>query len=124
MQRNVLISQQADLHLVWVDRVIHRKLLPAFSLDHTSFDAKLCRKSSTMPQSYYDSARGFLLSYVKLVNSEANHRIAVEHGLTPKVPWARWSLFASDIIRNVPEVSFMKRFWYCELRLTRLSKIY
>lgn len=124
MQRDVLITQQADLHLVWIDRVIYVKPLPAFLLDHTFFEEKLCRESSPVPQSYYDSARGFLLSYAKLVNSEADHRIAVELGLIPSVSWDQWSLFATEIIRNVPELALTKRFWYGELRLTRLNKIY
>ena len=124
MQRDVLITEQADLHLVWIDHVIYVKPLPAFLLDHSFFEEKLCSESSHVPQSYYDSARGFLLSYAKLVNSEADHRIAVELGLIPNLPWERWSLFASDIIRKVPELSLTKRFWYGELRLTRLNKIY
>ena len=44
--------------------------------------------------------------------------------LIPNVPWERWSLFAADIIRKIPDLSLAKRFWYGELRLTRLNKIY
>lgn len=42
-----------------------------------------------MPQSYYQSTRELLLSYGKLVNSEADLGLVVELDLIPDVHWER-----------------------------------
>jgi hypothetical protein len=41
-----------------------------------------------------------------------------------KMTWKNWSTFASKVCSQIPELSLEGRFWYGELRLSRLNLIY
>lgn len=115
VQRSIIITEQADLHLVWYNQQIYIKPLPAFLLCHGLFQRHLC----VTP--IYAEACGLLQSYTKLIQHESDHRIAVELGLLPAgITWLAWSAFAV----NVRPAKVSKRYEYGELRLFRLNLIY
>jgi uncharacterized membrane protein len=128
MQREILITDQADLHLVWHDSIIYIKPLPLFLLDHAFFQEKICSDNGgRLPPHIYSAACGFLLSYVRLIACEADFKIAIEMGLVPsgeRMTWRNWSAFASELCSQMPQLSLEDRFWYGELRLPRLNMIH
>ena len=116
MQREIVITEQADLHLTWMDDRIHVKPLPAWLLNHNFYNEHVAKSA------YAGDAHGFLSSWVKLVRWESDMRIAQELGLVPsEVTWEAWTLFAAAL-DDADGVS--KRYVYGELRLFRLNMIY
>ena len=118
VRRSIIITEQADLHLIWYNDQIYIKPLPHFLLSHGFFARYICTSS------VYPDACGFLQSYLRLVKYESDYRIAVELGLLPgDVSWAQWSAFAAEV-RPVDLMEVSRRYEYGELRLFRLNLIY
>jgi len=115
VQRSIIVTEQADLHLIWYDQRIYIKPLPPFLLCHDFFFRHICVSP------LYADACGLLRSYMKLVQHESDHRIAVELGLLPEgISWAQWSAFAVQVW----PAAVSKRYEYGELRLFRLNLIF
>lgn len=121
--RVIIISEQADLHLVWQDSRIYLKPMPEFLLNSEFWDKYLCKD-----ETLWMNARGFLLSYLWLVTSKGDLRIAHDKGLLPReMNWERWVFFSRSLLGSINIKSLdsvNKRFLYGELRLTRLNWIY
>lgn len=115
VKRSIIITEQADLHLVWFDQQIYLKPLPPFLLNHGFYSQHICNTP------LYADACGMLVSYQKLVRYRSDYRIAVELGLLPEgVSWAAWSAFVVQVLPTV----ISRRYEYGELRLFRLNLIY
>ncbi|KAI9858473.1 MAG: hypothetical protein M1830_006334 [Pleopsidium flavum] len=123
MDREIVLTEQADLHLVWYQNRIFIKPLPTFLLRQSMWRDHLCRS-----QDLYANACGFLLSYAWLVCYRTDFRIAQELGLVPfSVEWESWTTFMADVLSHVaPSASEIvnERYHYGELRLSRLNWIY
>lgn len=121
--RVIIISEQADLHLVWQDSRIYLKPMPEFLLNFKFWDKHLCKD-----EVLWKNARGFLLSYLWLVTSKGDLGIAHDKGLLPReMNWERWVFFSRSLLRSIDIEaldSVNRRFLYGELRLNRLNWIY
>lgn len=121
--RIILITEDVNEHLVWVEERFFVKPLPQYLLSFEFWRDNLCADVAL-----YKSACGFLLSYAWLVCQESDFRIAAELGLLPKaVEWQQWTTFAADFLSQMDLHSLSgvsDRYKYGELRLTRLNKIY
>lgn len=121
--RQIILTEQADLHLVWQDSRIYIKPIPEFLLDLPFWTEHLCQNHVL-----WQTARGFLLSYIWLIRSINDLRIAHHNGLLPiEIQWERWVLFSRSFLRSVnieTLESVNRRFQYGELRLNRLNWIY
>lgn len=121
--RVIIITEQADLHLVWQDSRIYIRPMPEFLLNFQFWDQCLCQD-----QVLWETARGFLLSYLWLVSSENDLHIAHDKRLLPReMNWEHWVSFSKFLlgsinIENLESVN--RRFLYGELRLNRLNWIY
>ncbi|KAH0562662.1 hypothetical protein GP486_002658 [Trichoglossum hirsutum] len=127
MQREVLITDSPQLHLVWRRSVIFVKPLPLFVLDHAFFENRISNSDSGLPPKVYDATLGFLLSYVKLIQCEADLKIAIDLGLFPStchITWKMWSLFAREVRDNVLELGLEGRWRYGELQSLRINSVY
>jgi len=119
--RKVLVSEQADLHLLWIDDKILIKPLPAWLLDHGFFQ-KYVRTSPVLP-----AAIGFLNSYIRLVSYETDFTIAQElHLLPSELDWKGWLDIVQEILPRflANEQTVSPRYHYGELRLSRIDWIY
>ena len=115
VQRSIIVTEQADLHLVWLDQQIYIKPIPPFLLCHDFYTHHICSS-----QLYADAA-GLLQSYTRLIQHESDYRIAIEMGLLPDwISWPQWSAFAVQVRPAVVS----KRYEYGELRLYRLNLVY
>ncbi|KAJ9660143.1 hypothetical protein H2201_007050 [Coniosporium apollinis] len=145
MSREIVITEQMDLHLVWSEKQIFVKPVPRFLLDVGFWeDHLLCKAGGNCkrPQSrveeqkgkdsptcdrcqLYRCALGFLLSYAALVSYESDYDIAQEEHLLPReVTWSLWVSLVEQLLdhRNLTDIN--KRYVYGELRLGRLNQIY
>lgn len=137
--RDIVVSEQLDLHLVWSPSRIFIKPLPRYLLSPDFWRSNL----SPYPH-LYRTALGFMLSYVALIEREVDHSIAINNGLLPKeVTWPGWMGFAEEVMlmsaqSNAylsepppsslssfdPHTPVNPRFFYGELRIGRLNWIY
>ena len=136
-----MVTEQLDLHLIWTSSKsssILVKPLPRFLFCPVFWQTEICPR-----QHLYETALGFLLSYVALIEREVDYNLAIFHGLIPKeITWAVWLALVSEIICTLPQavpfnsalapsvdvmeghLGVNERFIYGELRLGRLNWIY
>ena len=121
--RKIVITEQVDLHLLWLRDLIYIKPLPEFVLDPTFWEDHLCQNAAI-----HANACGFLLSYLWLVSRASDFRIAKEQGLLPDwIDWTDWVEFTHDFLAVVDYQSLNgvgQRYHYGELRLNRINWIY
>ncbi|KAF5523081.1 hypothetical protein CGCA056_v005721 [Colletotrichum aenigma] len=144
LKRDIYITEDLDMHLVWGDGRIYLKPLPIFMLEPCFWTEALqccCKTPQYQPPQQSSSegscvcerlgqcrkrARGLLFSYTGLVSNKSDHAIALANGLFPaSLTWPKWQRMAAHTLSN-PDLynSIDRRFWYGELRLTRLNKIF
>ncbi|GKT92453.1 ankyrin domain protein [Colletotrichum tofieldiae] len=130
--REIVITEKLDLHLVWTTNRIFIKPLPRFLLEPHFGAIFVCHHSVSVfnrdPCSCggrRKRALGFLFSYTALVVHESDFHIAKEMHLLPKeVEWPAWRATVGELLETPPYPRMDLRFWYGELRLSRLNKIY
>src|SRR2546423_4286702 len=119
--RKILVTEQADLHLLWQDDKVFIKPLPAWLLDNDFFQRHV-RTSPALP-----AALGFLKSYILLVSHESDFILARDSHLLPSdLEWEGWLDILQDWIPSLfdGEHTLAPRYQYGELRLTRINLIY
>jgi hypothetical protein len=135
--RRIVVTERADMHLLWHDTTIFMKPLPPWLLNWEFWVRGICaaareekeEKEENNHQLYPDAC-GFLYTYTRLVRSGIDLEIAQRSGLIPKeVEWSRWAAFVRSVqSTNIDPLRFPdslnKRWWYGELRLNRLDIIY
>lgn len=140
--REIVISEQLDLHLLWSPSPsrIFIKPLPRYLLSPRFWRTHICPSPHV-----YQTALGFILSYVHLIERESDYKIACENDLLPaEISWAAWLEFMKEILLTTSEAPsdaskapvrtshaeitrrtpINPRFFYGELRLGRLNWIY
>ncbi|TGJ83467.1 hypothetical protein E0Z10_g5316 [Xylaria hypoxylon] len=137
--REIFVTEQMDMHLVWTTGRMFLKPIPRFLLEPhfwsrylTSDQIHLCSGTAgagdttrCQHNTLEKGALGFLFSYAALITYENDLWLAKEMRLVPKeVEWSGWRTFVEqlDTEHIYPRVD--PRFLYGELRLSRLNKIY
>ena len=126
MSREIVVTEQIALHLVWTKGKIFIKPLPRYLLDEEFCMANIDGKATLAR-----CAQGLLYTYSALVASESDFRIARNSGLLPMAKdWPEWR----GIVRRFVEKQsasghniygmINERYLYGELRLSRLDTIY
>ncbi|RAH73010.1 uncharacterized protein BO66DRAFT_465508 [Aspergillus aculeatinus CBS 121060] len=122
IDRQIVITEQADLHMVWYESRIFLKPVPRYLLDHQFWDRHIRHEA------LHSAASGFLLSYTWLISHPSDLQIAHELKLIPTtVSWQAWTVFVEDLLSHVDFKGYAnvnKRYRYGELRLFRLNTIY
>jgi hypothetical protein len=124
--REIVITEEARLHLVWIHDRIFNKPVPRYLLSHGFWEAYLDRRPESLndeQSNLHKAAAGFSRTYRYLIRHESDFHLAQQDGLRliPKdVDWSSFCHFTSDL--NVIQDSAVSR-RYCsgELRLTRLN---
>lgn len=132
MERRIVVTEQADLHMAWIDDRIYLKPLPPWLVHYEFFVTYICSSGiapgATNRLFLYEDAVGFLESYVKLIRDESDFRMAIDLGLLVQgIQWKHWSLFAASFestLQNHPEISVSRRYHFGELRLFRLNLLH
>ncbi|KAF3929711.1 hypothetical protein AA313_de0207355 [Arthrobotrys entomopaga] len=131
LSRTIVISENMDQHLVWTGTRIFLKPIPAYLLEtgfwseHLALQEHMDDGQRRAVDELKKSARGFLFTYVALISYESDFRIAKESHLIPEnVTWDQWKEFSRRFLQDFQYSSVNPRFWYGELRLSRLNAIY
>ncbi|KAJ4363446.1 hypothetical protein N0V83_009739 [Neocucurbitaria cava] len=119
----ILFTQQMDLHLLKFSNRLIIKPLPEWILSADFWTEHLCSS-----EALHKSACGFLLSYVWLVTTPLDLKLAHDHTLLPSfVTWHWWKDFVADFYREV-DINTLhqvnKRYQFGDLRLGRINSIY
>ncbi|KAM0690644.1 hypothetical protein Q7P36_009412 [Cladosporium allicinum] len=131
LSREVIVTEDVELHLVWRAKRIYIKPLPKYTLDEKFWRLYLAEnrqdsaETAEQRQKIAYCARGFLLSYCALISYESDFKLAKTLGLLPSsIEWEQWRSWVSEVIARCPYDSVNPRYWYGELRMGRLNKIY
>ncbi|KAL4807621.1 hypothetical protein BDV18DRAFT_158838 [Aspergillus unguis] len=131
--RDVLVSENPSLHLVWRHNQIYIKPIPVCLLNHGFWQLYLCQSgekdtdSELQPHSPplgFDAAAaaaGFLRSYALLVRHHSDFRLAQQLHLIPAtVEWSDWARFVHRF-QILSDEQVAKRYHYGQIRLSRLN---
>jgi hypothetical protein len=126
--REIVVTEEPRLHLVWVHNRIFIKPIPRYLTSHWFWEHYLEDSSCLLADSetrnrIRKAAVGFLRSYRYLIRHETDFNIAqqVGLGLIPgHVDWPSWCRFMTSI-EDIGDAEVSPRYCYGELRLTRLN---
>ncbi len=118
-------TQQMDLHLLRFSNKLLIKPLPEYLLSTSFWTQHLCGPHDA---AHWETATGWLLTYIWLLTTPLDLKIAHDHALIPaSVTWSWWKAFATDFVHNV-DVNTLhqvnRRFHFGDLRLSRINTIY
>jgi uncharacterized membrane protein len=122
---DILYTQQMDLHLLKFSTRLMIKPLPEWILCADFWTQHICRD-----EELHKSACGFLLSYVWLLTTPLDLKIAHDAALVPSfITWHWWKDFVRDFlapgnvdINTLAQVN--KRYQFGDLRLGRINSTY
>ena len=134
--RNVVINENANMHLVWSPQMIFIKPIPLVLLNHTIWEHFLALPVlpvTTTPVSKTldpitakalkprKTALGFLHSYAFLIKHPSDFKIAQEKGaLSCEYTWLQWQKFIA-CFATLDDNKISLRYHYGQLRLSRLN---
>jgi hypothetical protein len=119
----ILHTQKMDLHLLKFSNRLIVKPLPEYLLDYEFWRTHLCNDVEL-----HKSACGFLLSYLWLIVSPLDLKLAQDLFLVPTfITWPWWKDFVSSFysyidVNALDQVN--KRYHFGDLRLGRINSIY
>lgn len=117
IRREIVITEQADLHMVWYESRFFVKPLPEYLLDYDFWEKHI------QEPHLHASACGFLLSYTWLIRYPSDLTTAQDCSLLPwRISWNEWSSFVRDMVQGGFIVN--DRYRYGELRLARLNTLH
>ena len=122
---DVVPTDQADLHLLKMPKRILVKPLPMYLLSEEFWRRYLCADDGVK---MHREACGFLLSYIWLIRSQLDLKIAKDLSLVPEgLDWKCWKMFVADFssridIKALDDVD--ARYHFGELRLGRINTVY
>ncbi|TQV90163.1 subtilisin-like serine protease [Cordyceps javanica] len=124
LKRNITITENPELHLVWSKRRIFLKPVPEWLLDSAFWKDHIVGPAQDRC-ALDECARGFLFSYCALIAYKSDFRIARENELLPEeLTWPVWKKLSMQILQNHAYKAVNPRYWYGELRLDRLNMVY
>lgn len=124
--RSIVLSENPELHLVWIGERIFIKPLPRFLLSWAFWKGFLVETppgfDSERREFLIRSILGFMRTYRLLIQYESDFRIAQEMGLLPSSvdDFTRFIDFISSF-KNIPDALVCRRYHFGELRLSRLN---
>jgi len=123
MGMDVLHTQQMDLHLLKFSNKLMIKPLAEYMLSYDFWADHICHSAEL-----HASGCGFLLSYVWLLTTPLDLKLAHDLFLVPSfVTWHWWKAFVKDFVDRV-DINALdqvnKRFHFGDLRLGRINSVY
>ncbi|KAI4123464.1 MAG: hypothetical protein LQ347_006148 [Umbilicaria vellea] len=127
--REIIITEEPELHLVWIYDRVYIKPIPKFLLSHAFWAFYLTIKDPTSPGAAsinhmtIKAALGFLRSYASLIRHKSDFSVATKSTprLIPKgISHAAFITFISNF-EKIGDDHVSQRYQYGELRLTRLN---
>lgn len=124
--RDIVVTEEAKLHLIWFYDKIYIKPMPRYLLSETFWSRCLLKHGNLpgpMQNIIFPSALGFIRSYAHLIKYESDFRIAQTESLAlipNDVSWSQWRILRAKILM-IGDNHVSRRFRFGEIRLTRLN---
>ncbi|KAJ8063432.1 hypothetical protein OCU04_008651 [Sclerotinia nivalis] len=123
--RDIVITEDPRLHLVWYHDRIFIKPLPKYLLSHYFWEAYLCINRHSSPEQIIPqkAVLGYLRTYIYLIKYESDFRIAIDDKLQlipPDITFLKFCDFIASL-ENLLDIDVSGRYAYGEIRLTRLN---
>jgi hypothetical protein len=131
--RNIVATEDPNLHLVWHDDRIYLKPVPDCLLNYDFWTAYLPSRGKPPVAGGPPAGRkvsgdfdrsvalGFLRSYAFLIQHRLDFILARDHHLIPQnIHWMKWSTFITHF-RRIEDNQVARRYHYGQLRLSRLN---
>jgi hypothetical protein len=125
--RDIIITENPELHLVWIYDRVYIKPIPMYLLSHAFWEFYLVSKNSPIPeplrQDIAKAAQGFLRSYSYLIRHKSDFLLAqdAKHRLLPEnIRYSRFIRLITEF-EHIPDINVSPRYAFGELRLTRLN---
>ncbi|KUL81415.1 hypothetical protein ZTR_10223, partial [Talaromyces verruculosus] len=122
--RQIVITEDPRLHLVWIDNRIFLKPLPRYLTSYAFWDMVMSDPSKHgVTVKLRKAAIGYLRTYFYLIRYESDLRIAQDPavGLVPAdVTWSQYCRFSAHF-DDITDDEVSGRYHYGEIRLTRLN---
>lgn len=134
--RQVVVSEDPNLHLIWQHNKVYVKPIPRCLLNydfwaqylsplsistHQYSPPSTIKSSPSSAQLNPAVAIGFLRSYAFLIQHRSDLIIAHQHHLIPNnIDWMRWCLFIAHF-RSISDEDVAVRYHYGQLRVSRLN---
>jgi hypothetical protein len=124
--REIIVTEEPRLHLVWYHDRIFIKPLPKYLLSHRFWEVFLVNKSSLLGDrrdAIRKAAVGYLRTYRFLIRYESDFAIAKQNHLRLILEDIQWGEFCSFIsaLDQIDDVDVSGWYHYGELRLSRLN---
>lgn len=133
-RRNILITEQPDMHLLWYYDRIFIKPIPKYLFSAHFWELYVVRKT---PDSIRQGSRsqaeeegcmmreatGFLRTYARLIQHESDFELAKDLRLIPSgmgITWESWSRYIASFA-TLRDRDLSKRYHFGEIRMTRLN---
>jgi len=121
--RQIVVTEDPELHVVWYRKTIWIKPLPRCLFDQGFWESHLAESKSTTDRS--SSRRdviGFMRTYASLIQHESDFLLAQEYRLLPKEDISYLSLRELlEPYRLKPDEAVSLRYHYGQIRLSRLN---
>ena len=124
--REIIVTEDPRLHLVWIHNRIFIKPIPVYLLSHAFWNLLLLDKPfalGTRRKAIKQAALGFLRTYACLIRRQSDFFIAQQGNLRlipQDVDWIKFRDFISEV-STIDDIDVSGRYHYGELRLTRLN---
>lgn len=124
--REIVVTEEPRLHLVWIHNRIFIKPIPRYLLSYAFWESFLDEPSDRLGErrnSIRKAAAGFLRTYRYLIRHETDFNIAQQEqlNLIPKdIDWPSFCRFTAEIC-SIDDAAVSGRYCFGELRLTRLN---
>lgn len=126
--REIVVTEEPGLHLVWIHDRIFIKPIPTYLMSHVFWTAFLLNQTTSFltaidRDSLKKATLGYLRTYEHLIRHESDFLIAQQENLrlVPRhVDWTQFCRFVSEFSK-IQDVDVSGRYQYGELRLTRLN---
>ncbi|KAF2801233.1 hypothetical protein K505DRAFT_291442 [Melanomma pulvis-pyrius CBS 109.77] len=124
--REIVVTEESRLHLVWIHNRIFVKPLPQYLLSQAFWKTFLeegSDRAGYRQSPLCKAATGFLRTYRYLIQHESDFHIAQQDHLrlVPKdTDWPSFCRFIAEL-GHIDDAAVSKRYCYGELRLTRLN---
>lgn len=125
--RNITITEDPELHLVWINNKVFIKPLPTYLLSYAFWahyllpDRKLDAKDSERRLKLLQVSLGYIRTYLHLIQHESDFRIAKREYLVPEdLDFETWVAFSREF-KYIEDRQVSGRYGYGDLRLTRLN---
>ena len=137
--RQIIITEDPRLHLLWIDDHIFIKPLPLYLLSFEFWEQYLLPESTSItslkqtptPKAYPEwndrkkelakAASGFLRTYLFLIQYQSDFNIALSNGLLPVDTTFDSFVSFSARLETIKDCEVSPRYHYGEMRLTRLN---